>query len=123
MRVREAGEDAAATEVDSFGACQRGLMGPDAPRDSLAGDGKCRRLGQGRLHRPDGPVLEDHRRILRADLEVRGQVNAVKSFRKPLVLGLVLVAVGSASSAYAITWGQPDGNGHPSTGALVFFSP
>ena len=28
-----------------------------------------------------------------------------------------------ASSAYAISYGQPDGTGHPSTGALVFFSP
>ena len=43
--------------------------------------------------------------------------------RKPPFLIAFLLAAIVASSAYAITYGQPDGNGHPSTGALVFFSP
>jgi secreted trypsin-like serine protease len=43
--------------------------------------------------------------------------------KKPaLLLSLLLVLLG-ASSAYAISYGQPDGTGHPSTGALVYFSP
>ena len=43
--------------------------------------------------------------------------------KKPLLLlALILAAVG-ATSAYAITYGQPDGNGHPNVGAMVYFSP
>jgi V8-like Glu-specific endopeptidase len=41
--------------------------------------------------------------------------------RRTLLLA-VLVAAVAASSAYAITYGQPDGNGHPNTGAMVYYS-
>jgi hypothetical protein len=43
--------------------------------------------------------------------------------KKPLLLLVLLLAAVGASGAYAISYGQPDGNGHPSTGALVYFSP
>lgn len=43
--------------------------------------------------------------------------------KKPLLLLVLLLAATVASSAYAITYGQPDGNGHPSTGAMVYWSP
>jgi V8-like Glu-specific endopeptidase len=43
--------------------------------------------------------------------------------KKPLLLLAIFIAAAVASSAYAITYGQPDGNGHPSTGAFVYFSP
>jgi V8-like Glu-specific endopeptidase len=42
--------------------------------------------------------------------------------KKPLLLLVLFLTVG-ATAAQAITYGQPDGNGHPSTGALVYFSP
>ncbi len=42
--------------------------------------------------------------------------------KRPLVLFCVLAAV-ATGGAQAITYGQPDGNGHPNTGALVYFSP
>jgi secreted trypsin-like serine protease len=45
--------------------------------------------------------------------------------RRALVLVCALAAVGviSAGGAQAITYGQPDGNGHPNVGAMVYFSP
>ena len=43
--------------------------------------------------------------------------------RKPLLLLVLLLAVFGSTSAYAITYGQPDGNGHPNAGAMVYFSP
>jgi secreted trypsin-like serine protease len=43
--------------------------------------------------------------------------------KKPLLLLVLSLAVLGSSSAYAISYGQADGNGHPSTGALVYFSP
>jgi secreted trypsin-like serine protease len=43
--------------------------------------------------------------------------------KKPLLLLVLLLVVLGASSAYAITYGQPDGNGHPNVGAMVYFSP
>ncbi|MBA3716625.1 MAG: trypsin-like serine protease [Actinobacteria bacterium] len=39
--------------------------------------------------------------------------------KKPLLLLVLFIAVFGATGAYAITYGEPDGNGHPSTGALV----
>jgi secreted trypsin-like serine protease len=42
--------------------------------------------------------------------------------KPPFFLAAVFAAI-VASSAYAITYGHADGGGHPSTGALVFFSP
>jgi secreted trypsin-like serine protease len=42
--------------------------------------------------------------------------------KRTLVLFCVLAAV-ATGGAQAITYGQPDGNGHPSTGAMVYFSP
>jgi len=33
---------------------------PDAAGDAVPGDGECARDGEGRIHRPDDPVLEDH---------------------------------------------------------------
>ncbi len=47
----------------------------------------------------------------------------MRHVRKPPFLLAAVFAAIVASSAYAITYGQPDGTGHPSTGALVFFSP
>ena len=47
----------------------------------------------------------------------------MRHVRKPLFLIAAVFAAIVASSAYAITYGQADGSGHPSTGALVFFSP
>jgi len=43
--------------------------------------------------------------------------------KKPLLLLVLVLAAFGATGAYAISYGQPDGNGHPSTGALVYFSP
>ena len=53
VRVREAGEYAAAAEVDDVGARQRRFVGADAARDVCAGDGEraCRR--ERRIHRAD----------------------------------------------------------------------
>ena len=42
--------------------------------------------------------------------------------KRSFILVAVLAVVG-VGAAQAITYGQPDGNRHPSTGALVYFSP
>ena len=47
----------------------------------------------------------------------------MRHVRKPPFLLAAVFAAIVASSAYAITYGHADGGGHPSTGALVFFSP
>lgn len=47
----------------------------------------------------------------------------MRGVRKPVLLLVILLAAFAASGAYAITYGQADGSGHPSTGALVYFSP
>jgi V8-like Glu-specific endopeptidase len=43
--------------------------------------------------------------------------------RKPLLLLVLVLAFVGAGSAYGITYGQSDGTAHPSTGAMVYFSP
>ena len=58
--VGEAREDAPPGEVNALRARERGLVRPDAAGDAVAGDGECARDGEGRIHRPDDPVLEDH---------------------------------------------------------------
>jgi V8-like Glu-specific endopeptidase len=60
---------------------------------------------------------------LYAPLEICRNMATMEPVKKSLVLLALLLAVFGATGAYAITYGQPDGNGHPSTGALVYFSP
>ena len=43
--------------------------------------------------------------------------------KKPLLLLAAVLAVVVASSAYAITYGRYDGNGHPNVGAMLRLSP
>jgi secreted trypsin-like serine protease len=44
--------------------------------------------------------------------------------KKPLLLLVTAIAaIFSAAGAQAITYGQPDGTAHPSTGAMVYWSP
>ena len=62
VRVREAGEHAAAAEVDDFGAGQRCLVRADAAGDSLAGDRERALHRHARIHRANDAVLEDHGR-------------------------------------------------------------
>ena len=57
VRVREAGEDAAAAEIDDLGCRERGLVGTDAARDAVAGDRERPHGRQRRVHRPHEPVL------------------------------------------------------------------
>src|SRR6266852_4704819 len=60
VRVGEAGEDAAAAEVDRLGACERGLVHADPARDAVAGDCQRARDRQGRVERANDAVVEDH---------------------------------------------------------------
>ena len=60
MRVGEAGEDAAAAEIDDLRRCERGLVRADAAGDPVAGDRERPRDGQRRVERADDAVLEDH---------------------------------------------------------------
>ena len=55
-----AGNDAASAEIDALGARQRRLVRPDAARELRACDRESARRRQGRLHRPDQAVFEDH---------------------------------------------------------------
>ena len=45
------------------------------------------------------------------------------SVKKPLLLLALLLAAVGASSAYAISYGQPDGEGHPNVGAMLRLRP
>jgi hypothetical protein len=60
VRVREAGQDTAAAEIDRLRRGERALVRPDAAGYAVARD--CERAGrrQGRVERPDESVLEDH---------------------------------------------------------------
>jgi hypothetical protein len=58
--VVEAGQDAAAAEVDDVGRGERRLVDADAARDPVAGDRERAPCRQGRVHRPDDAVLENH---------------------------------------------------------------
>ena len=62
MRVGERGKDAAAAEVDDVRARQCRLVHAHSARDVRARDRQGPRSGEGRIHRPDDTVLEDHRR-------------------------------------------------------------
>ena len=57
VRVREAGQDAAAAEVDDVGARQGRLVRADAARHPLAGDGQRALDGHARVHRANDAVL------------------------------------------------------------------
>ncbi len=60
VRVGEAGQHAAAVEVDRLGARQRRLVHPDAAGDPIAGDPERRHGRQRRIERANRPVAEDH---------------------------------------------------------------
>jgi hypothetical protein len=62
MRVGEGRQDAEPAEVDDIRARKRCFVHANAAGDIPARDRKCPRGGEGRLHRPDDAVLEDHRR-------------------------------------------------------------
>ena len=62
VRVGESGQDAAAAEVDDVRARERRLVHAHAAGDVRAGDRQRPRSGERGIHRPDGAVLEDHRR-------------------------------------------------------------
>ena len=47
----------------------------------------------------------------------------MRALRKPLLLLAAVLAAVVASSAYGITYGQYDGNGHPNVGAMLRLSP
>ena len=57
VRVREAGQYAAAAEVDDVGARQRRLVRADAAGDPLAGDRQGALDGHARVHRANDAVL------------------------------------------------------------------
>jgi hypothetical protein len=60
VRVGEAGEDAAAAQVDDLWARKRRLVGTDAARDPVARDREGSRERERRVHRAHDAVLEDH---------------------------------------------------------------
>ena len=60
VRVGEAGQHAAAAEVDRLGARQRRLVHPDAARDPVACDPERGHGRQRRVERANRPVAEDH---------------------------------------------------------------
>src|SRR5215207_2520272 len=62
MRVREARDDAAPSEIDAFRAGQRHLVRPDPARDPVARDCERGRSRKRRLQRPHNASLENHGR-------------------------------------------------------------
>ena len=60
VRVGEAGQDAAAAEIDDVRARQRRLVGADPAGDGLARNGERALSRQAGVHCADGAVLEDH---------------------------------------------------------------
>jgi hypothetical protein len=60
VRVGEARHHATPTEVDPVRRRQCRLVRPDAARDAIAGNRERASRREGRLHRPDRAVLEDH---------------------------------------------------------------
>src|SRR5262245_55013556 len=61
VRVAEPREDAAPCEVDPVRRSERRLVRADPACDPVSGDRDRPRDGDRRVHRPDRPVLEDHR--------------------------------------------------------------
>ena len=64
VRVGEAGQDAAAPEIDDVWCGERGLVRADPARDALTGDREGPRDRQRGVHRADHAVIQDHARRL-----------------------------------------------------------
>ena len=106
------------------GLASADLVRADTTRDPVARDRERRRLRQRGLHRAHDAVLEDHTRILcRSDGTTSEFSLPCGAVKKPLLLLAAVLAAVVASSAYAITYGQYDGNGHPNVGAMLRLSP
>ena len=102
VRVAEAGENAAAAEVDTVRAGKRSLVRADAARDPVAGDRERPRDRQSRVHRPDDAVLEDHPRDCKSSPGRRNLPSP--PFVQAIVNSLVILLLLVVMAALATYW-------------------
>jgi hypothetical protein len=98
--IGEAGQDAAAAEVDVLRACEGGLVRADSAGDEVARNGQSTNKREPRLHRADHSVFQDHPRDSRGHQrrETSARLMPFAKDMNALVILLLLVVMLAVAS-------------------------